>query len=330
MTTEPAAEASAEASVPLISAIIISYNTAELTLDCLRCLHADLGTTPAEVFVVDNASTDGSAAAIKDAFPNVILIENKENAGFGAANNQAIRRAKGAFLLLVNSDAMLKPGAVSALLEQMRRDDRTAVVGPKLLNADGSLQRSCYKFPGPARSVFENTLLTAAFPNHRIFGDYRGWDHDAPRQVDFAIGACLLVRKSAVDQVGLFDEAFFLYAEETDWLYRFHRAGWNIWFTPAGEVQHLCGASGLQQSDRVFVEFHRGQERFVRKHFGWHGLAIYRVAKIFGSVARLAVFSARSVLRPARRKSDRTEVARWARILAFTVGAKRQGLRDHA
>ena len=216
---------------PVISAIVVSYNTRAMTLDCLRDLYADLGDTPAEVFVVDNASTDGSAGTIREQFPRTIVIDNTTNAGFGAANNQAIRRATGTYLLLLNSDAMVKAGAIGALVEQMRSDGRIAVVGPRLLNADGSLQASCYKFPGPARSIFENTLLTAAFPNHRVVGDYRAWNHDAARGVELAIGACLLVRRVAVDEIGLFDEDFFLYAEETDWLYRFHRAGWKIWFT---------------------------------------------------------------------------------------------------
>jgi len=313
---------------PVISAIVISYNTRAMTLDCLRSLYGDLGEMPSEVFVVDNASSDGSAAAIRDAFPQVIVIENARNAGFGAANNQAMRLARGEFLLLVNSDAILKPGAIAAMFEPMHADDRCAVVGPQLLNADGSLQPSCYKFPGPMRSIFENTLLTAAFPNHRVFGDYRAWKHDTRREVQFVIGACLLVRRSAVDEIGLFDEAFFLYAEETDWLYRFGRAGWKIWFTPAAQVFHLCGASGRQQPLRVFTEFHRGQERFVRKHHGRAGLVVYRTAKVYGSVVRLAVFSAHSVVRPAQRRKDLDEVARWARILAFTVGVRGQGLRD--
>jgi GT2 family glycosyltransferase len=313
---------------PVISAIIVSYNTRAMTLDCLRSLYAELGDMPAEVFVVDNASSDGSAAAIREEFANVTLIENTVNAGFGAANNQAMRLARGELLLLVNSDAMLRPGALAAMIQEVRADDRCAVVGPRLLNADGSLQPSCYKFPGPGRSICENTLLTAAFPNHPILGDYRAWKHDTRRQVEFVIGACLLVRRCAADQVGLFDEAFFLYAEETDWLFRFHRAGWKTCFTPAAQVFHLCGASGRQQPRKVFTEFHRGQERFVRKHHGRMGLAVYRMAKVYGSVVRLAAFSTRSLVRPGRRQKDRVEIARWARILTFTLGARGHGLRD--
>ncbi|HWE07699.1 MAG TPA: glycosyltransferase family 2 protein, partial [Rhizomicrobium sp.] len=127
-----------------VSAIVVSYNTKSLTLECLRALDDDLTGTPAEVWVVDNASADGSAAAIRAAFPQVRLVTNPRNAGFGAANNLAMAQARGEFLLLLNSDAFVKPGAVRALIDYLRSHPRVGAVGPRLLNGDGSLQRSCW------------------------------------------------------------------------------------------------------------------------------------------------------------------------------------------
>ena len=310
---------------PILSAIIVSYNTRQTTLDCLRALMADIRELPAEVFVVDNASRDGSAAAIRSEFPSVLMIENQRNAGFGAANNMALRMARGNHILLLNSDAFVKPGAISALLQLISRRPEVAVVGPRLTNADGSLQRSCYRFPSPLRAVYENLLLTAAFPNHSLVGDYRRWEHDFERDVDFVIGACMLVRREAFDGVGGFDEQFFLYAEEEDWCKRIADAGWKVTFTPAAEVMHLNGGSGKSQPDRVFDEFHRGAERYLRKHHGSIGLFVYRVAIVFGSLVRISVFSL-SILMPGRCRRGITLTRTWLRILKWSVGFRGPGL----
>ena len=306
---------------PDISIIVVSYNTRAMTLNCLAALDAALegDGVAAEIFVVDNGSADGSAAAVRGAFPGVRVIENARNAGFGAANNQAMRSAGGEFVLLLNSDAFVRPGAIGAMVRCLRDHPEAGAVGPRLLNGDGSLQRSCYKFPGPGRAAAEGLLLTAAFPNHRRLGDYRAWDHAGGREVGFVIGACLLLRRAALDEVGMFDEDFFLYAEETDLCYRLRRAGWAVRFTPEAEVVHLNGGSGKAQPDRVFEEFQRGQERFVRKHHGRAGLAVYRAMRVVGSAVRVAAFGA---------AGRWAEVRRWRRILRWTLGSRGPGLSD--
>lgn len=313
---------------PLISAIIVSYNTRQMTLDCLRALYAGLGQTPAEVWVVDNASADGSAEAIRETFPEVKLITNLHNAGFAAANNQAIRASCGEFLLLLNSDAFLNQGAINTLVAYMKLRPEVAVVGPRLLNADGSLQRSCYRFPGPWRTFCENVLLTAAVPNSTLFGDYRAWSHDRVRDVDMVIGACMLIRRLALDEVGTFDENFFLYAEETDLCYRLRKAGLRTTFVPTAQVTHLNGGSGRQQSDRVFCEFRRGQEKFFRKHYGVSGLLFYRLMMTLGSCLRLSLFTLIGMISRKRRLRCADEVRLWKRILKWTVGSRGPGLSE--
>jgi GT2 family glycosyltransferase len=173
-------EAEAASSRPLLSVIIISYNTRDMTLECLRVLEAELSASSlsAEVWVVDNASSDGSVDAIGEAFPRVRVIANTDNAGFGAANNQAMRQANGEYFLLLNSDAFPRPGALAALVEYSKQHPEAGVVGPRLLNADGSLQRSCWKFPSPTRAWLENVGIVAAVPNHPVLGDYSRWEHD--------------------------------------------------------------------------------------------------------------------------------------------------------
>lgn len=313
-----------------LSVVVVSYNTRDMTLRCLRTLSRELEGFSAEIFVVDNASCDGSVEAIKSEFPEVKLLVNEGNRGFGAANNQALRLARGEFFLLLNSDAFPHPQAIERLLDCGSSHPRAAVVGPRLLNGDGSLQLSCYRFPSPLKSIWENTLLAAALPDHPIFGDFRNWPHDEEREVDFVIGACWLVRREAAEEVGFFDEEFFLYGEETDWAKRFWAAGWSVLFTPVAEVVHLGGGSGKVQADKVFNEFQRAQERFMCKHYGGAGLMVYRITTIFGACLRMLLFLVAALCRAHKRRHYLSQIAQWKRILLWSLGKRGPGLQETA
>ena len=311
-----------------ISVIIVSYNTCAMTLTCLRTLYENLGGMSAEVWVVDNASSDDSVTAIQRDFPDVHIIANDTNRGFGAANNRAIQRSTGDYLLLLNSDAFIKLRSIQALVACMQDNPSAGVVGPKLLNEDGSLQRSCYRYPTPFRALCESLFITASFPRSKLVGDYRAWPHDSELPVDFVIGACMLVRRSALAQVGLFDERFFLYAEETDWCLRFHKAGWKILFTPQAEVVHLIQGSGKAQSERVFNEFRHANETFINKHYGAPGLWLYRVSQIIGAGARLVLLGTLGLLGVTRRIDPHHSAAEWRRILSWNLGFRGPRLRS--
>jgi hypothetical protein len=285
-----------------ISVIIVSYNTREMTLRCLGTLEGALGGIPSEIWVVDNASTDGSAAGIRLRFPKVRLIESPVNAGFGAANNLAMRKASGRYFLLLNSDAFPEPGAIRALLEYLQSHPKVAMAGPRLLNEDGSLQVSCFKFPSPLRAWLENLWISAAFPHHPVVGDYRFWRHDSERTVDFLIGACILLPREAFERTGGFDEQFFMYSEETDWQRRIRDLGWEIAFTPAARVTHLGGASGATDPKRISRYFMESLDRYELKHHGVAGLVFFRCAMIIGCALRAILWGALSLL-PARRSS---------------------------
>ena len=274
-----------------LSVIVISYNTSELTRQCLRVLESELNGIHAEVWVVDNASDDGSQDAIHAEFPSVHLIRNDRNVGFAAANNQALAQTTGKFLLLLNSDAFLKPGALSTMLEFMGECEDVAVVAPRLLNSNGSLQRSCWRFPTPARSWIENLGLNRLLRRWRYFDDYSGWPHDVCRFVDFAIGACLLVRRRAYVDVGDFDERFFLYGEEMDWQRRFTQRDWKVAFTPKAEVTHVGRASSVTQRPGARASFYNGMDTYQLKHHGWLGLLSVRLAMAFGGLLRTVLWS---------------------------------------
>lgn len=281
---------------PLISAIVVSYNTRDMTLECLRVLKADLAGMPSEIWVVDNASSDGSAEAVEREFPDIHVLRSGRNAGFGAANNLAMAQARGELFLLVNSDAFLRAGCTAALVDCLERHPDAAAAGPRIIRPDGSLQISCFRFPSPARAVLENLFVASVFPDHPVLGDYRRWGHDSEREVDWVIGACMLVRRKAYEDAGGFDERFFMYAEETDWQKRMRAAGWTIWFTPAGEVVHVGGGSG-RRSRAATSAFHYSKEEFFRKHYGPAGVLVNRLTSVVGALFRIPAYGFLSVVR---------------------------------
>ncbi len=275
-----------------LSVIIVSFNTREMTLECLRALARALDGIASETIVVDNASTDGSAAAIREHFPAVKVIESGRNAGFGAANNQGMQAARGAFFLLLNSDAFPKPGAIADLVDYLRANPQVGVAGPRTLNKDGSLQVSCYRFTSPLHAWQENLWLSHG---------YTDWPHDAEREVEFVIGACMAVRREVFAQVGGFDERFFMYSEEADWQRRIWDSGWKVVFVPTACITHLGGASGTAQPGKVPAYFWESLDYYGRKHHGLAGLIAIRAAMVVGCFLRAILWSIAALV-PSRRE----------------------------
>ena len=286
---------------PTLSVIIVSYNTRALTLECLRILTEEVQGMRAEIFVVDNASSDNSVPVIKACFPAVRLLVSERNAGFGAANNLALHQSRGRYLLLLNTDAFPKPGAIAALIHFLDQHPAVGVIGPRLLYQDGSLQQSCFRFTTPLYAWMENLGLTKLFRWYPALDDYRSWNHATERAVDFVIGACLLLRREVYQQVGGFDERFFMYQEEADWQKRIKAAGWQIVFTPCAEVVHLAGASGKDQPLRTSGHFFESLDKYMLKHHGLIGFLLVRVAMLVGCSGRAFGWAAVALTAPWRR-----------------------------
>ena len=295
---------------PLVSAILVSFNTRDLTLRALEALQSASRGLNVETWVVDNASDDESVAHIRARFPDVQIIESSENLGFGAANNRAMESARGDYFLLLNTDAFLGNDALRELLNAANRHPRAAVVAPRILNADGSRQKSVWPFPTPAQSWSEN--LGVGWFSRRLSArlrDYGSPDDEA--EIPWAIGACLLVRRAAYEQVGGFDPRFWMYAEETDWQKTMRENGWQIVFAPAARVTHLGGASGAK-SARVSREFYASMDNYASKHHGRAGLHSARTALLLGQFARLPFFGLYVLLRPRdARGRAKLKLARW-------------------
>jgi len=255
-----------------LSIVIVNWNTRDLLVQCLESVYAHSPDGEFEVFVVDNASTDGSAQMVRERFPQVQLIENSENVGFARANNQVITLAKGRYVLLLNSDAIVLPGAISAMVMFMKQHARIGVLGPALLDEEENVQPSWAKFPtiwSELRGVHHRDREPFLDPTQS------GQPVEA-YQVDWMAGACLLVRKEAIEQVGLMDERFFLYSEETDWCWRIKAAGWHNVYYPQARVMHFEGSSSAQDLSRTYFFLYHSKILYMHKHFGVWRAALLR------------------------------------------------------
>ena len=251
-----------------IAVIVVNWNAREDLRLCLQALYAE--PAPAirfEVWVVDNASGDHSAALVRSEFPQVRLLANTENLGFSKANNQAIAASRSRHVFLLNSDAVIHPGALDALVAFADARPQAGILGPKVLNPDGSLQFSCRRFPNLGAGFFRNTYLGRLFPNNRFARNYLmgDVDHDQPRSVDWISGCAMLIRRDLIDAIGALDERFFMYCEDVDICWRGWQAGREVWYAPQAVVTHAIGRSSDKNADKMIVEFHRSWYEFDKK-----------------------------------------------------------------
>ena len=254
---------------PDLSVCIVNWRTREALRRCLESLAAHGEGLRLQIIVVDNGSGDGSAEMVANEYPQVELIANEENSGYAAANNQALRASHAPSRLLLNPDVMVKPGALRALLDFIRRHPSAAAVAPRLVYPSERLQYSCRSFPSPDIVFWEALGLSRLAPGSRVFGKYRmtWWDYGQERQVDQPMASALLLRAEALDQVGLFDEDFKIFFNDVDLCYRLKQAGWQVWLTPAAEMIHEHGASTSQVRWQMILESHRSFLHFYRKHY---------------------------------------------------------------
>ncbi len=284
---------------PDVSVVIVSYNTRDLLRACLRSVVANpshllyredsVGTHSdvvcCEVFVVDNASSDSSAAMVREEFPQVHLVESPRNLGFAAATNVGLRQAMGRYLLLLNPDAELLGDALPAMVRFLDSHPRVAAVGPRLIYADGRRQHSAFRFPTLAQVLMDLFPLHGRLLDSRLNGRYP--PATRPHPIDHPLGACMLISREALVDVGLLDEGFFMYCEEVDWCLRARKKGWEVYHIPEALAVHHAGQSTGQRRNAMLVQLYASRLRLYRKHYSRLFLVVASVLTRLGMWAEM-------------------------------------------
>jgi GT2 family glycosyltransferase len=258
-----------------LSVIIVNWNTRQMLRDCLLSVFRELGDDKADVIVIDNASNDGSAEMVGEDFPQVTLLLNGKNRGFAAANNQGLRIATGRYVLLLNSDTIVHGKVLQSSVEYLERNPNVGAMGCRVLNFDGTTQATGSRFP----SILNLILLTSGLwrvPVVPFFDRYqmRRWDRHDERELDVISGCFLMARANAVEQVGLLDEDFFFFGEETDWCLRFRQAGWSLRLAPVGTITHFGGGSSGPLNHNRDILLSNALVKLHKKHRGMASAAI--------------------------------------------------------
>ncbi len=267
------------------SVVIVSWNTKDFLRRCVSSIYQYPPSAEFEVIVVDNASSDGSVQMLHDLFPEVNVICNSENLGFSQATNQGIHNCLGTHILLLNPDTELRPNALNALERVLRENSSIGAAGARLLNADGSIQPSCFRAPTLFREIWRLFHLDNIYPLSTY--QLETWDKQKPREVEVLNGACLMLKREALDEAGYLDETYFMYSEEVDLCYRLRQTGWKLFWVPEAEVVHYGGQSTRQNQSEMFQQLYRSKIFYFRKNHGRMVAVIYKVILIAASSVRL-------------------------------------------
>lgn len=300
---------------------IVNTNNRTLLARCLDTIATSVGDVRHEVIVVDNASTDGSVEMLRACYPLVQVIENQARDGYGRSHNRAIRVARGEHVLILNEDMEMIGDAVARMVHIARAIPNLGVLGCRILNPDGSLQHSCFRDPTLRGELFEALLpYTLAFPRSRMRSKMYWWPHDARREVDIVVGCCMLVPRSVLSTVGMFDPDFFIYSEEHDYCRRVRNRGLRVVFTPDAEMIHFGGQTTRRMSQRMALVQLDSRIRYFRKHRGPMPTLLFRAILLLSAAVRLAGWSAVYLVRRRRSPTVTEKVSEYAVSLKFVLG----------
>lgn len=306
---------------PEVSVIIVNWNTRDLLRNCILSIIAQTNVAH-DIIIVDNASRDGSADMVRTEFPGITLIANTENGGFAAANNQGLRIARGRTVLLLNPDTVILDGAIDKMLGWLDRHPGVGCVGCQVLEGPGVIQRTCFADPTLLNFVMVELGLMRLARWVPFFGRswYTDWDRKSERKVDVVSGMFMLVPRTVMDHVGLLDDAFFVYGEESDWCRRIRKAGYTCVFSPEAQIIHLDGGSKStsQIRSRMYVQMHKSHLIYTRKHSSALGYAAIRSIYMVTSALRLGVFSALRLVRSDENAKARVRLARASLVYHLT------------
>lgn len=269
-----------------VSICFVNWRTPDDLIGCVRSIEAHPPACTYDIWIVDNDSRDGSVERLRAELPGARLIANPVNVGFGRAANQAIAASTGRYVLLLNPDMVVDPGAVDTLVAFMESEERAGAIGGAMRAPDGRRHHSCRRFPVPWAALVRGTFLETILPRNRLVREYlmEDWDHSSVREVDWLSGACLMLRREALDQVGVFDARYFMYLEDTDLCLRMHRSGWGVYYVPAAGFVHAIGRSSDQAQPRMILAHHRSMCQYYCKHMA-RGLGLLLVPLALAAIA---------------------------------------------
>lgn len=292
-----------------VSIIIVNWNTRDILRDCLQSIYRHADRETFEIIVADNASTDGSADTVAADFPNVRLIRNNRNLGFAAANNQGIAIARGRYVLLLNSDTVVLEGTITRSLAFADAHPQAGVVGCRTLCPDGTVQVNCYQLPSLLNLALSLSHLDELLPRSRFFGRRRmtWWNYDTPMPVQAVAGCFMLVRDQALQQVGPLAEDYFMYSEDTDWCWRFHRAGWQVLYTPEPQLIHLRAASSSKAETDMRLQERRSLLLFFDKKSGRLARRLANLMFVASALVQLAILALAKPLGGSRARAARKQ-----------------------
>jgi GT2 family glycosyltransferase len=298
-----------------VDVVVVNYNTREHLRSCLRSLQQP----GAHVVVVDNASTDGSQEMVRGEFPDAVLLDDGVNRGYGAAANVGARQGSAPYVVVFNSDTIVPEGALDALRTYLEEHPEVGMLGPRLLNPDGSLQSSCFPFPTPLTAFLGESGLGFFIRFIPVVRQRypRTWSHDRPRHVPWVLGAVLALRREAFQAVGGFDERYFMYFEEVDLAVRLKKAGWLVHFAPVADITHVGAASTRRVAHRMRLEYYVSMARFYQRHHSSRRLAAMRTfvqCRALVDLVRSAIVFV-FVRQPDRRNALRGAMSTQARLL---------------
>lgn len=278
-----------------LTIVIVSWNTSKELSSCLMSVRDALGDNM-QAIVVDNASGDDSVQMVRREFPWVHLIANNDNYGFGKACNMAIRESRGRYIFFLNPDSAIEKDALNSIVEFGDTHPEAGIFGIKVMNPNGSIQYSCRRFPTLAAGIFRNTILGKFFPKNAYTRDYlmTDWDHSQTQEVDWVSGCALVIRRETAEELGGFDERFFMYCEDVDLAYRANQKGWKVMYFPGAVSIHARSKSSDKSPNHMIFEFHKSMYKFFKKHYAANSSIIIRMLVPVGLVARTGFFILRN------------------------------------
>lgn len=306
--------------VPSISVIVVSWNAKKYLEQCIQSFLNCPELNAVEIIVVDNASSDGSPEFIKQNYPGVKLICNADNLGFARANNIGIKHSQGKYLFLINSDVVVYPNCIESMVDYMERHPEIGLLGPRIVGTDHKVQRSCMGYPSLWNTFCRAVLLDGIFPHVKLFSGFlmKYWAHDSIKEVDVINGCFWSVRRRAIEEVGLLDEDFFMYAEDIDWCKRFNSAGWKVVYFPLAEALHYGGASSVNAPIRFYIEMQKANLKFWGKHYGKLSRSVYLCIIFLHQSLRALGYALHYAFAPKTRDTSSYKIKRsFAAILAL-------------